>query len=204
MNRLQMLAELFKAVGKPERIGDVAAFKAGLIGGSGYREVELALEPVRGRVPHLDLSQLESLPAGSFGREYARFMSDNRLSVIAPTEAVPESILRAASLTIRYGVTHDMFHVLTGFDASWPGEVGVWAFVGGQRYSRSFRFAAWLAMLVAPLLSPLRVGQAWRNWHRGWSMGQRAKTVIAEPLEDYLEEPVASVRQKLGIEAVTV
>ena len=38
---------------------------------------------------------------------------------------------------LRYTVTHDIFHVLLGFDTSYAGEMGVFAFTIAQNYSKT-------------------------------------------------------------------
>lgn len=199
MTTWELIRALVAAARDPERIGDVAAYKAALTARPGRPAVERALDAVRGRIPDLGLAELRALPPGSLGHEYARFLDANGLQIITPSAAVPRELLERAALVVRYGVVHDMFHVLTGFDASWPGEVGVWAFVGGQRYSAQLDRAAWTAMAVAPLRAPLRIGEAWRSWQAGWAMGERAAPVIAAPLEDLVHEPLDAVRAQLGI-----
>ncbi|MEM7154403.1 MAG: Coq4 family protein [Myxococcota bacterium] len=203
MNRWALLREIRTAMNEPHRIGDVAAYKGELGKARARPEVEAQLDAVRGYHPPIDLAALAQLPAGSFGHEYARFMTTHRLHPIVPTAAVDAAIVARNAFTVRYAAIHDMVHVLTGFDTTWPGEAGVWAFVGGQNYSLGFRIAAVFSLLVAPFRSPLRILTAWRNWRRGWAMGRTATTVLPLRLEERFEQPLADVRAALGIEGAT-
>ncbi|MCH9682203.1 MAG: hypothetical protein K0V04_12265 [Deltaproteobacteria bacterium] len=199
MTRWQMWKELRAAMKDPARAGDVAAYKGALSGARARPAVEEQLDAVRDTYPVTDLDALVKLDDGTFGREFARFMEANGLNVIAPSDEVPTEVLRSAAFTVRYAAVHDMIHVLTGFDASWPGEVGVWAFVGGQNYSFGFRVAAVVALLFTPFRSPLRLRSAWRNFRAGWAMGRRARTLVAQQLETRFEHGLEDVRAELRV-----
>lgn len=200
MTRWQLLSELRAAMKEPARIGDAVVYKAELGRGRAYPEIEARLDAVRGYHPRVDLQALARLPEGTFGREYARFLETNHLHPIVPTDRVDPAMIARNAFTVRYAIIHDMVHVLTGFDVSWAGEAGVWAFIGAQRYSLGFRLAALFVLLVAPLRSPLRLRAVWRSWRRGRAMGKRARLLIAERLEERLSQRLSDVRAELRIE----
>ncbi|MEO1068360.1 MAG: Coq4 family protein, partial [Cyanobacteria bacterium J06638_6] len=134
-------------------LGDFALLKADALGGKASPEVMAQLEPVVGYYPPIDLNALSQLPPGTFGYEYARHMRTNHLS---PFTISPEldDLARRNVFALRYAITHDIFHVLLGFDTSYAGEIGVLAFAVAQNYSRSQRLGLWLAALLYPLLAP--------------------------------------------------
>ncbi|MCA9709325.1 MAG: hypothetical protein KDK70_26010 [Myxococcales bacterium] len=200
MTRWQALSEMRWAMKDPARLGDVAVYKAELGRLRARPEVEAQLDDVRGYAPRLDLSALAELPEGTFGREYARFMQTNAIYPIVPTDRVDPALIARNAFAVRYSIIHDMVHVLTGFDTSWPGEAGVWAFVGAQHYCSTFELAGVMSLLVAPLACPLRLGEAWRCWRRGRAMGKRAQRLLTLRLEEHLHRPLAQVRAELGIE----
>uniref|UniRef100_A0A8D1G3A9 Ubiquinone biosynthesis protein COQ4 homolog, mitochondrial n=1 Tax=Sus scrofa TaxID=9823 RepID=A0A8D1G3A9_PIG len=70
----------------------------------------------------LDLEKLRSLPEGSFGCEYLRFLDVNRVSpdTRAPTRFVDDEEL--AYVIQRYREVHDMVHTLLGMPTNIPGE----------------------------------------------------------------------------------
>ncbi len=93
------------------------------------------MEKVRGYYPTIDLSELIQLPPGTFGHEYASYMQRNQLQPINVSPKLTE-IPQNNVFALRYAVTHDIFHVLLGFDTSYAG-IGVLAFAVAQKYSRS-------------------------------------------------------------------
>lgn len=200
MTRWQLLSAFRAAMKDPERIGDAAVYKAELGGGRAYPEIEARLDGVRGYIPRVDLDALARLPDGTFGREYARFLAANRLHPIVPTDRVDRELIARNAFTVRYAMIHDMVHVITGFDTTWPGEAGVWAFIGVQRYSTTFRIAGFMALLIAPFRTPLRMLEAWRCWRRGRAMGRRARLVLTERLEERFEQRLSEVRAELGVQ----
>ncbi|XP_028340849.1 ubiquinone biosynthesis protein COQ4 homolog, mitochondrial isoform X1 [Physeter macrocephalus] len=70
----------------------------------------------------LDLGKLRSLPEGSLGREYLRFLDVNRVSpdTRAPTRFVDDEEL--AYVIQRYREVHDMLHTLLGMPTNILGE----------------------------------------------------------------------------------
>ena len=199
MTRWQVFRALPSAVRDPARLGDVAVLKSELGGTRASAAVERRLDPVRGFHPRVDLARLRRMPEGSFGRAFARFLDDNGLSPFQPSTDLPADMVARNAFVARYGAIHDMVHVLLGFDATWAGEAGVWAFVGRQGYSGTFSVAGVASLLVAPLRSPLRLGAVWRAWRRGRAMAPGARLLILERLEDHLDRPLAEVRADLGI-----
>lgn len=199
MTKLELLRAIREAQADPARIGDVPVYKSELGSARARPEVEAQLDGVRGYAPDINLDRLADFADGTLGREYLRFLEANGLDPIRLTGNCPPDMVARNAFTVRYAIIHDMVHVLTGFDASWPGEVGVWAFVGGQNYSTGFRVAAVVALLAALLRCPTRFAQAWRAFRRGWAMGAAAKLVLAERLEDHFGDSVEALRRELGI-----
>lgn len=200
MTRWQLFSEIRTAMKDPARFGDLAVYKAELGRGRARPEIEAQLDDVRGYHPRVDLDALAQLPDGTFGREYVRFLRANRLHPIVPTDRVDPAMIARNAFMVRYAIIHDMVHVITGFDTSWPGEAGVWAFIGAQRYSFSFGLAAVMALLVAPFRSPLRIASAWRCWRRGGAMGRRARLLLPLRLEERFEQRLTDLRAELGVQ----
>ena len=199
MTRWETLRELRAALKDPARIGDVAALKSELGGARASAALEAELDAVRGYHPRLDIDALAALPAGTFGHEYARFLRLNALHPIEVTGNLEPALIARNAFTVRYSIIHDMVHVLLGFDASWPGEVGVWAFVGAQRWSWGFSLAGLVALLVAPFRCPLRLGEAWAAFTRGRALAKQAPPLITLRLEEELHRDLEDVRAELGL-----
>jgi ubiquinone biosynthesis protein COQ4 len=181
-------------------LADVAVLKSDAFGVGHSERTRSMLAPVTGYVPPLDLEALAALPEGTFGRAYARFMQENALSPFILTDAIDETTRERNVFGIRYATTHDMIHVLTGFDTSWAGELGVLAFAVAQRYTGWQRFGYVLAWVLYPFFSRFRVRALLAAARRGNALGRRARCVLAVRLEEQLDRPIDEVRASLGIE----
>ncbi|XP_054853857.1 ubiquinone biosynthesis protein COQ4 homolog, mitochondrial isoform X2 [Eublepharis macularius] len=82
-------------------------------------------ERPRIRLSTLDITGLQALPEGTFGREYVRFLDDNRVSpdTRMPTKFVDDEEL--AYVVQRYREVHDLMHTLLGMPTNMLGEVTV-------------------------------------------------------------------------------
>jgi ubiquinone biosynthesis protein COQ4 len=194
---LSKLLRTLRAYRSGAPLGDVVVLKLDALS-SPSRDVELELESLRGYAPPQDLSILRGLPVGSLGREYARFLDANAITPLVVSAAVRERFARAP-YALRYTATHDLHHVLSGFDTGLAGEAGVLAFNVGQGSAPVGRAVLWLVRLLYTLASPTQARAIARNVRMGLAMGRRAKLVIASPLEAWFDEPLASVRARLGI-----
>ncbi|MBD0269721.1 MAG: hypothetical protein ICV77_15680, partial [Cyanobacteria bacterium Co-bin8] len=123
LNPLSKVSQLLQAK-QESRLGDFAILKSDLLRAKVNPKVASLLEPVIGYYPPIDLDSLMQYPAGTFGYEYAHHMKKNGLT---PLNVSPElgEVARRNVFALRYAVTHDIFHVLLGFDTSYAGEIGV-------------------------------------------------------------------------------
>lgn len=147
------------------------------------------------KVPSLE--ELAKFPEGSFGRAYARHMLDNGLAADffpAPTGGGPERYLLE-----RGRGSHDYWHVLTGYDTSVPGEIGLQAFSLAQLRSPFSAILIAGGLLHAITHAPQIFGAMIDQLFEGYTMGQRARTLISLPLESWLSRPLAELRIELGI-----
>jgi ubiquinone biosynthesis protein COQ4 len=148
--------------------------------------------------PHIPpLQTLATYAEGSFGRAFATHMLTNGLEIefFPPVEGngIEKYILE------RGRKTHDFWHVLTGYDTSIAGEVGLQGFTLAQLESP---FSAILisggllhSILRAPNLFTPTVSQLFE----GYEMGRRAKSLIGIPIETMLEVNLAELRDWLAL-----
>ena len=156
------------------------------------------LEAVRGWAPEQNLAVLRALPAGTLGREYARFLDANGIEPLVISAAMKERF-RDNPFALRYTVTHDLHHVLTGFDTGLAGEAGNYAFSVGQGAAPGSPALLWVIRLLYAVLSPSQATRIWHNVRLGCELGKKAKLLIAERIESHFEEPLGRVRAELGI-----
>ncbi|XP_055964792.1 ubiquinone biosynthesis protein COQ4 homolog, mitochondrial [Sorex fumeus] len=145
----------------------------------------------------LDLARLRSLPEGSLGREYLRFLDENRVSpdTRAPTRFVDDEEL--AYVIQRYREVHDMLHTLLGMPTNMLGEIVVKWFeavqtglpmcVLGALFGPMHLNAPNLRVLVSELI-PWAVAS-----------GRRAPCVLNLYYERRWEQPLKALREELGI-----
>jgi hypothetical protein len=100
---------------------------------------------------------------------------------------------------LRHTTTHDLHHVITGFDPGLAGELGVLAFYVGQGSAPIGRGLLAVGRLLYGLVSPTQGRRIWHNARLGLTLGQDAELVIAQPVESWFEEPLATVRARLRI-----
>lgn len=185
------------ATAKRGEFGDAALLEAASLRDPDPRLLEL-LRPLRGYAPAVDMSQLQALPVGTFGRVYADFIIDNGIQPLEFSDAMLERF-EDNPFIVRSTATHDMLHVLTGFDAGLAGEAGVYAFSVAQETSTGGPGILWMLRILYSLASPTQIGLVHNNAKVGLRMGANAKTVLTEPLEDYFDEPLEDVRARLDI-----
>ncbi|MEM8718668.1 MAG: Coq4 family protein [Cyanobacteria bacterium P01_G01_bin.39] len=196
--KFKRLYQAFQAYKNSANLGDFALLKADALGAQANPAIVEKMEQVKGYHPAINLAKLAQLPPGTFGYEYAFFMQRNQLQ---PLNISPEleDVAISNVFALRYAVTHDMFHVLLGFDTSYAGEIGVLAFAVSQKYSRSQIISLWVAQVLYPILAPQQFKSILVNLRRGKQMGRQADFLLNYRFEEYWAEPLAILTQKLGL-----
>lgn len=149
--------------------------------------------------PH-NLEELLHYPKGSLGYVYANQMKQLGLQTFHP-------IIRIDSDThyveYRWQQTHDIWHIITGFDTSEIGEIGLQAFYLAQfRLPLSSLLIA-NALISVTLLQPEALNALLSAIVQGYQMGTVAKPLIAQKWETAWEKPVAQWRAEMNVEPAT-
>ena len=147
----------------------------------------------------LDLPRLRQLPDGTFGRETARFLDARGLD---PAD-LPRRPAADGKAWVRAHLyeTHDLWHVVTGFDTDVAGELGLQAF-----YLAQFPARLAAAILAIGFLNTFLYAFDERDARtdaiaRGWQLGQAARPFLAVRWADLWTLPLAEVRARLGVTA---
>jgi ubiquinone biosynthesis protein Coq4 len=149
--------------------------------------------------PH-DLDRLAGLPVGSLGHAYAASLT--RLGYDPDLHAGMEAGSEAAYVEVRLSQTHDLWHVLTGFDTSLLGEIGLQAFHLGQfPYPLGAMLTA-QALQSITLFDPEQLPALVQAIHTGLQMGQQARPLFAQRWEEGWEKPLQQWRQELNLTPV--
>ncbi|MDF2388745.1 hypothetical protein JMG10_45445 [Nostoc ellipsosporum NOK] len=195
--KLKKLYKVIQTYKNSQKVGDFAILKADALGAKVDPLVAAKLQQVVGYYPKIDLEQLSHYPQGTFGREYADHMQKNHLQ---PLNISPESedIAKGNVFALRYIVTHDIFHVLLGFDTSYAGEIGVLAFAAEQNYSKSLKISLWFAKVLYSILAPQQFKAIFANLKKGKELAQKADFLLGYRFEEHWQEPIQTVRKRLG------
>ncbi|WP_414565778.1 MULTISPECIES: Coq4 family protein [unclassified Anabaena] len=178
--------------------GDIAFLKFEMFGMSANPDVVAQMQDLAGYYPSIDLEELRQLPEGTLGYEYAQHMLKNG---IQPLE-ISADLREEASLSpfgLRYTLTHDVFHVLLGFDTSYAGEMGVAAFMIAQDYSKLLNVFNPVMTFLYPLIFRSQGQQMRSNIRRGKALGEQATCLLAYRFEENWGRAIADIRAELGL-----
>lgn len=151
-------------------------------------------------------ARLRELANGTLGREYARFLDCEGISAEGLVDASEEHLddeegffldERARCLSNRLRDTHDLWHVVTGYQRDLFGEHALLAFSYAQTRNPGIAF-----IVVMAAIRRWREGEkdviplAWEGFRRG----RRAAFFVAADWEGMLELPLDEVRRILKVE----
>ncbi|HHH11021.1 MAG TPA: hypothetical protein ENK23_02985 [Sorangium sp.] len=143
---------------------------------------------------HIDFGALGALPANTLGGAYARFLRRNNLNpdLFQPPPTLPPA---AAYLVQRLRQTHDLWHVLTGYDTDIGGELSILGFTYAQTGAPSIGLIAALGAMRYSLDMPNIIPRVYRAYRRG----QAAQYLGNVPWESMWSLPLTQVKQQLGV-----
>jgi ubiquinone biosynthesis protein COQ4 len=149
------------------------------------------------RIGRIDLEALGQLPEGTLGHEYVRFMRRHGLDPSSlPVHPVEDD---ASFIEAHLRETHDLWHVVTGFEPDVAGELGLQAF-----YLAQFPNHVALSILSAGMLNTLIHGfhdttARMTQIARGWLMGRQARPFFGVDWKQLWATPLSEVRARLGV-----
>lgn len=198
MTQITTFFQIIKLSQKTDYLGDIAILKAEAFGVKLNPQHESKMQSVVGYHPKIDLEKLSQLPPETLGYHYAEHLKRNNLK---PFEISPEvgQVAEKNVFSLRYAITHDIFHVLLGFDTRYAGEIGVLAFAAEQNYSPTLKFSLLMAQILYPLLAPQQIPEILSHFKRGRELGKTAAFLLSYPFEDHWEQPLATVKAELGL-----
>ena len=154
--------------------------------------------------PTPDVAYLATLPDGSLGKEFERYLTDNGLDANLLRESAFIEAHHARGEDVGYLAErgfqlHDMFHVLTGFDTTPLGEVRVVSFTVAQTP------APYPAMIIASrplqmvLYKPELLPSVMDAITEGWALGRRAKPLMRAHWEEHWERSLEELREEFDL-----
>lgn len=163
-------------------------------------------EPVRLEEILSDREALRALPEGSVGRVYLAFMEGENLTPDGLIDAAEEAGIdfrgetqfdEYRRLFLHLDVSHDLWHVLTGYGRDALGELCNLIFTHQQTRNRGFRLIVFIGLIAQKLEQPSApILKAAREARRN---ARRAAWVSAFDVEELLALPLNEARRRLNI-----
>ncbi|MBE9126631.1 MULTISPECIES: Coq4 family protein [unclassified Coleofasciculus] len=198
MANLKRFIKAYKDYFTKGETGDAALLESELYGFGVNPDVLVQLQDLAAYYPKIDLTQLSQLPEGTLGYEYAQHMLKNGIQPLEISDDLRAEAERHP-FALRYTVTHDIFHILLGFDTSYPGEMGVFGFTVGQNYTKALNLVYPLIKLIFVMIKPMQAKAIFASASRGKELGEQASCLLAYRFEENWARAIADIRSELGL-----
>jgi ubiquinone biosynthesis protein COQ4 len=147
--------------------------------------------------PAPSFPELLALPKDSFGYLYAEHMKKNNLDPDYITAFEHKNIL--SYLWLRARQVHDIGHMLTGFDTSLLGEVGLKGFEIAQYGSPSGAANITAGLFALICQKPGDVNLFFDTFIKGYDIGKRWPLFMAIPWNEEWQTPLSTLKAKYQI-----
>jgi ubiquinone biosynthesis protein Coq4 len=145
-----------------------------------------------------DIAALAKLPEHTLGGTYGKFMLAGELRPDYYEEVPPRHKMHY--LRLRLHQTHDIWHLLTGFDTDQFGEVGLQGFYFGQ--VTNGQSALIFASAILKSLFRCRFDELERFivfFCDGYNAGRQAHNLLPVKWEEHWRESIVALRERYGI-----
>ncbi len=152
--------------------------------------------------PH-NLDKLLQYPEESLGHIYASTMKAKGFSAedLYTTASINSDV---SYINARIGQTHDIWHIITGFDTSELGEIGLQAFYLAQFPDPLATMLIANSLIAVTLFIPEELPELIKAIAKGWEMGSKAKALFAQKWEENWEKPLTEWQTELNIQPVAL
>jgi hypothetical protein len=148
--------------------------------------------------PAHDLEKLLTYHPNSLGYIYATTMKEKGFDPNLHAQMTAAS--DAHYVELRLSQTHDLWHIVTGFDTSVVGELGLQAFHLPQLPYPLATMLVANGLMSTTLLTPEVLPQLLEAIAQGLQMGKAAKSLFAQKWEEGWEKPLVEWQAELNIE----
>ncbi|MEA5516268.1 Coq4 family protein [Nodularia sp. UHCC 0506] len=148
--------------------------------------------------PVHDLDKLLTYPQNSLGYIYATTMKKKGFDPNLHADMTDET--DAKYVELRLSQTHDIWHIVTGFDTSPISEIGLQAFHLPQfPYPLATMLVA-NSLMNSTLLTPEELPKLLEAIAQGLQMGKTAKSLFAQKWEEAWDKPLTQWQVELNIQ----
>jgi len=153
----------------------------------------------RAEIAHADLAALRALPEGTLGREFARFLDREGISLAGLAQPTPyTSSDHESYLMRRVRQSHDLWHVLLGLGTAGHQEVLVHCFSIAQT---GFPYS--LLIISLGSIKHMLLEGRWRvmthDTREAYRLGRQASPLLMAYWERRWDHPLDQVRREFGI-----
>jgi ubiquinone biosynthesis protein COQ4 len=147
-------------------------------------------------MPRFELEDLADCPPGSLGHAFYNHMRDNGLKPDFFPDLPQDSDIHFVEQRLRQ--THDIWHVLTGFNTDVPGEVGLQAFYAAQ-IANPISISIMSAFVLHTIAHLSMIPPTLEALKAGYSAGQTAACIIPVRWEERWNVPLDDLRREYNI-----
>lgn len=148
-----------------------------------------------------NLDELGELPEGTLGNVYAREMKARGFDPYF-YKKVPV-IDDISYLKMLWRSTHDIYHVVAGFDTDGIGEIGLQAFFLAQNPIPISVMLVSFGMVMISLYQPTKLQDLMNNIARGYRLGSHTPgKFIAQKWDKMWDVQVDEIRARLGLNSI--
>lgn len=147
---------------------------------------------------NLNLDELIHLPEGTLGHVYAhRIKSEEFNPYFYKTVPVIDDV---SYLKMLWRTTHDIYHLVAGFDTDEIGEIGLQAFFIGQTPIPISAMIVSFGLVMISLYRPHQFKYLMSEVCRGYNLGcQTPGKFIAQRWDEYWDVQLSEIRVNLGM-----
>ncbi|YAF96962.1 MAG: Coq4 family protein [Nodularia sp. CChRGM 3473] len=148
-----------------------------------------------------NLDELSQLPEGTLGHVYAhKIQSRGYNPYFYKKVPVVDDI---SYLKMLWRSTHDIYHVVAGFDTDEIGEIGLQAFVIGQTPIPISVMIVSFGLVMISLYQPTNFKYLMSEISRGYRLGsQTSGKFIAQKWDQYWDVQISEIRASLGMNSI--
>ncbi|MDB9339549.1 Coq4 family protein [Nodularia spumigena CS-586/05] len=148
-----------------------------------------------------NLDELSQLPEGTLGHVYAhKIKSEDFNPYFYKTVPVVDDI---SYLKMLWRTTHDIYHVVAGFDTDEIGEIGLQAFFIAQTPIPISAMIVSFGLVMISLYQPHNFKYLMSEISRGYNLGSQTQgKLIAQKWDKYWDVQVSDIRANLGMKTI--
>ncbi|WP_353929994.1 Coq4 family protein [Okeanomitos corallinicola TIOX110] len=149
----------------------------------------------------INLDELSKLPQGTLGYTYAQEMKARGFDPnFYKTVPVVDDI---SYLKMLWRTTHDIYHVVAGFDTDVVGELGLQAFILAQTPIPISIMLVSFSMVLISLYQPTKFKPLMAEISRGYHLGSHTPIkFITQKWDQFWNVPVTEIRAQLGMNSI--